>query len=99
MDATELRALQAPIKQRYRDDPATARVAARAEARLDPGAIACTVPGWGGETRAGLLSRISTRSLRMWERLRAIREMPMSRMSSRRSSLRRSSGAIEPATS
>ena len=54
MDATELRALQAPIKQRYRDDPATARVAARAEARLDPGAIACTVPGWGGETRAGL---------------------------------------------
>ncbi len=54
MDATELRALQAPIKQRYRDDPAAARVPARAEARLDPDAIACTVPGWHGETRAGL---------------------------------------------
>jgi uncharacterized OsmC-like protein len=54
MDATELRALQAPIKQRYRDDPAAARVPARAEARLDPDAIACAVPSWHGETRAGL---------------------------------------------
>ena len=54
MDATELRALQAPIKQRYRDDPSAARVAARAEARLDPAAIACAVPAWHGETRAGL---------------------------------------------
>ncbi len=54
MDATELRALQAPIKQRYRDDPSTARVPARAEARFDPDAIACTVPGWHGETSAGL---------------------------------------------
>ena len=54
MDAATLRALQAPIKQRYRDDPATARVAARAEARLDPDAIACAVPGWAGSTRAGL---------------------------------------------
>lgn len=54
MDATELRALQAPIKQRYRDDPAAAHVPARAEARLDPDAIACAVPSWHGETRAGL---------------------------------------------
>ncbi len=54
MDATELRALQAPIKQRYRDDPSAARVPARAEARLDPDAVACAVPGWHGETRAGL---------------------------------------------
>ncbi|MGH7040649.1 MAG: OsmC family protein [Acetobacteraceae bacterium] len=54
MDATALRALQAPIKQRYRDDPASARVPARAEARLDPDAIACAIPAWHGETRAGL---------------------------------------------
>jgi len=54
MNADELRAVQAPIKQRYRDDPATARVPARAEARLDPNDIACTVPTWHGETRAGL---------------------------------------------
>ncbi|MDE2008158.1 MAG: OsmC family protein, partial [Rhodospirillales bacterium] len=54
MDASELRALQAPIKQRYRDDPASAQVPARAEARLDPDAIACTIPSWHGEIRAGL---------------------------------------------
>lgn len=54
MDAEELRALQAPIKQRYRQDAASARVPARAECRLDPSDIACTVPGWHGEVRAGL---------------------------------------------
>ena len=54
MDATELRAVQAPIKQRYRDDPASARIPARAEATLDPDAIACTLPTWPGATRAGL---------------------------------------------
>ncbi len=54
MDAAELRALQAPIKQRYRDDPAQARVPARAECRLDQAEIGCTVPAWHGETRAGL---------------------------------------------
>ena len=54
MDAEQLRAVQAPIKQRYRDTPDAARVPARAEARLDPGEIACVVPGWHGETTAGL---------------------------------------------
>lgn len=54
MDAATLRAAQAPIKQRYRDDPAAARVTARAEAILDPDAIACAIPGWAGPTRAGL---------------------------------------------
>jgi len=54
MNADELRALQAPIKQRYREHPETARVPARAEARLDLGDIACTVPTWHGETKAGL---------------------------------------------
>lgn len=54
MNAEQLRAVQAPIKQRYRDTPDAARVPARAEARLDPSDIACTVPHWHGETRAGL---------------------------------------------
>ena len=54
MDAAALRALQAPLKQRYREDPETARVTARAEAVLDPEAIACTIRTWQGETRAGL---------------------------------------------
>ena len=54
MDAETLRALQAPIKARYREDPASARVTARAEARLDLSDIACAVPVWHGTTTAGL---------------------------------------------
>jgi len=54
MNAEQLRALQAPIKQRYRNAPETARVPARAECRLDPGDVACTITAWHGETRAGL---------------------------------------------
>jgi uncharacterized OsmC-like protein len=54
MDAEQLRTLQAPLKQCYRDTPDAARVPARAEARLDPDTIAATVPSWHGETKAGL---------------------------------------------
>ena len=54
MNAEQLRAIQAPIKQRYRDTPDAARVPARGEARLDGDDIACIVPSWHGETKAGL---------------------------------------------
>ena len=54
MNAEQLRAMQAPLKQSYRDTPDTARVPARAEAVLASDDIACTVPSWQGETRAGL---------------------------------------------
>lgn len=54
MNAEQLRAMQAPLKQRYRDTPETARVLARAEALLDTDDVACTVPSWHGETKAGL---------------------------------------------
>ncbi|MBN8927736.1 MAG: osmotically inducible protein OsmC [Rhodospirillales bacterium 69-11] len=54
MNAEQLRAMQAPIKQRYRDDPATARVTSHAEGILEPGDIACTVRAWHGEVTAGL---------------------------------------------
>ncbi len=54
MDAAELRALQAPLKQRYRDMPEAARVTARAEATLDPAAIACGIPAWHHTVTAGL---------------------------------------------
>lgn len=53
MDAAQLRELQAPIKQRYKDDPAAALVPARAEARLAE-TLTCRVPGWAGETVAGI---------------------------------------------
>ncbi|MGA7538640.1 MAG: OsmC family protein [Steroidobacteraceae bacterium] len=36
MNADELRALQAPLKQRYRTDPGSALVTSRAEVALDP---------------------------------------------------------------
>jgi uncharacterized OsmC-like protein len=54
MDAETLRALQAPLKSRYREAPETARIQARASAELDLSEIACAVPGWHGTTRAGL---------------------------------------------
>jgi uncharacterized OsmC-like protein len=54
MDAEQLRTLQAPLKQRYRDTPDAARVPAHAEARLEPDTIAAIVPSWRGETQAGL---------------------------------------------
>jgi uncharacterized OsmC-like protein len=54
MDAIALRALQAPLKQRYRDTPETALVTARAEAVLDPSDVACAVPAWHQAVIAGL---------------------------------------------
>src|SRR5947209_20208166 len=54
MDANELRALQAPLKKQYREQPETARTPARAEAMVDFDRVACRVRSWGGETGAGL---------------------------------------------
>jgi uncharacterized OsmC-like protein len=45
MDATTLRALQAPLKQKYRDDPGSAQIVARAEVVLDPSQITARLPG------------------------------------------------------
>ena len=49
----ELRSLQAPLKERYRDDPATALITLRAEGRLDDG-IACSVETGRALVQAGL---------------------------------------------
>src|ERR1700744_878623 len=54
MNAEELRAIQAPIKQLYRDTPDAARVPARAEGSLDPNDIAVVVDAWHGKVPAGL---------------------------------------------
>jgi uncharacterized OsmC-like protein len=54
VDAAELRALQTPLKQRYRDDPATACAPMEARAAwTDPG-VTATVETWAGPVRAGL---------------------------------------------
>ena len=54
MDATQLRAVQAPLKDRYRADPASAMTPLGAEAAFVDAGITCTVEGWAGPVRAGL---------------------------------------------
>ena len=53
MNADELKALQAPIKDRYRNDPAAALITLRAEARAAEG-IACRVDTGRAMVEAGL---------------------------------------------
>ena len=54
MDASELRELEAPLKQGYRDDPASARTPMRATAAIEGPGIVTTVDTWAGPVRAGL---------------------------------------------
>ena len=43
MDATALRAMQAPIKERYRSEPQAAFITLKARGTLDDSHIACKV--------------------------------------------------------
>jgi uncharacterized OsmC-like protein len=54
MDATELRALQAPLKSLYQEDPAAAVVTLRAEGELGAGAISCKLDTGRALVEAGL---------------------------------------------
>ena len=54
MDADELKNLQAPLKARYKDDPATALITLRAEGRLDGDGLACSVETGKALVEAGL---------------------------------------------
>lgn len=54
MNADELRAKQAPLKQQYRDKPATALIPAHAEGTLDLNDVAIKVRSWHGDVTAGL---------------------------------------------
>src|SRR3954471_3071054 len=53
MDTAELRSLQAPLKQRYRDEPATATITLRASGSLGDG-ISCSVQTGRALAEAGL---------------------------------------------
>ena len=53
MKADELRSVQAPLKERYRDDPEAARITLEAEGSLDEG-IACSVKTSRALVQAGL---------------------------------------------
>ena len=54
MDGDALRVLQAPLKQRYRDEPGAALVTLHAEANVDDAAIACKVETGRALVTAGL---------------------------------------------
>lgn len=54
MDATQLRARQAPLRQRYEQDPDSARTTVHATADFSAAGITTTVQGWAGTVRAGL---------------------------------------------
>ena len=54
MDKAELQALQRPLKDRYRDDAASALVTLHAEGRVDGEGIACSVATGRALVEAGL---------------------------------------------
>jgi uncharacterized OsmC-like protein len=54
MDADQLRAMQAPIKQRYKDDPGAAVITLRAKGTLDDANIACKLETGRALATAGL---------------------------------------------
>lgn len=54
MKSEELRALQTPIKTRYREAPESARITLRAHGRLDEASIACNVETGRALVQAGL---------------------------------------------
>ncbi len=54
MDRSTLREMQAPLKQRYRDEPTSALTRLHATGSFDDPGITCTVDSWAGPVRAGL---------------------------------------------
>ncbi len=54
MDARKLRSIQAPIKARFREEPAAARITLTATGRIDDDEIVCRVDTARAEVKAGL---------------------------------------------
>lgn len=54
MDGSTLREMQAPLKQRYRDEPTSALTPLHATGAFEDPGITCTVDSWAGPVRAGL---------------------------------------------
>lgn len=54
MDAAELRALQAPLKDRYRENPASALTPLTARGRIGSSGVTFDVEQFAGTSRAGL---------------------------------------------
>ena len=63
MRREELQAVQAPLKQRYRENPDAGVVTLRAEGELDSAALSCSVQTGGAMLEAGLHpARVATSS-------------------------------------
>jgi uncharacterized OsmC-like protein len=54
MDAEELKAIQSPLKARYREDPAAAMITLEAEGRLGSEEVSCSVATGRAMVEAGL---------------------------------------------
>ena len=54
MNAEDLRALQAPLKNRYRSEPDAAKITLRAKGALDEGAVSCRIETGRALAVAGL---------------------------------------------
>ena len=54
MTPDELKALQAPLKAHYKEDPAAAKLVLKASGVLDPPALVCRVATFAGPAAAGL---------------------------------------------
>ena len=54
MDGTQLRAIQAPLKERYRAEPLAALVTLRAEGRLNEEKVSCSIATGRALAEAGL---------------------------------------------
>ncbi|MFC7404073.1 OsmC family protein [Georgenia alba] len=54
MNAAELRAVQGPLKEKYRNDPDSAATPVRASATFAEDGLTATVDGFAGTVRAGL---------------------------------------------
>jgi uncharacterized OsmC-like protein len=54
MDRQTLRAMQAPLRDRYAEDPTSAWTALHAQGDFSDDGITCTVAGYAGPVRAGL---------------------------------------------
>ena len=66
MDAAELRAMQAPIKARYKDDPKAGLITLKAKGSLDETNIACKVETGRALAIAGLHPATGGSGLELW---------------------------------
>lgn len=56
MDSSTLREMQAPLREQYKADPASAHTPLKARGDYRDDGVTCTVDAWAGPVRAGLHS-------------------------------------------